>query len=190
MTKACQTISLPRPVSRAKRALMIMMRSTTPLFHLKLWLTAKPNGQHKPTITGQEDGSRPLFAFTANRTGAKRNGRTSTRTTVLLTAQRGLPFRPTASWKPPPHSSVVFRKLPHPSLMVLLPLRTPPVNPLWMKTIRILPMKVRTLNTNQKIVMTALTAGMTPSTNRECALKDRLGFLNPNATALIELRFQ
>ena len=66
--------------------------------------------------------------------------------------------------------------------MILLPLRTPPVNPLWMKTIRILLKKVRTLNTNQKIVMTALAVTMTPSTKRECALKVRIGFLKNSAT--------
>ena len=80
--------------------------------------------------------------------------------------------------------------LPHPIIMILLLLRISLVNPLSMKSIRILPMKVRTLNTNQKIVMTALTASMTPSTNRECALKDHIGLLNPNATTLIELKLK
>jgi hypothetical protein len=42
-------------------------------------------------------------------------------------------------------------------------------------------MKVRTLITNLKIMMTALAATMTSSTSREYALKVRIRFLNTNA---------
>ena len=180
MTTACQTISLPRPVCRVKRTLMIMKKSTNLLFHLKLRATVKTHGGPRLTITGQKEWRGPLYARSAKMACAKRNGRTISRTTVLLTTHIGLPFRLTACQEPPP--PLMF--------MSLLLLRKPSVNPLSMKCIRILLMKARTLNTNQKIMMTARAATMTPSTSRECAIKVRTGFLNTNAKIKIYLKLR
>jgi hypothetical protein len=150
--------------------MLLLKRTTTLLFHLKLWLIA---GIKMLSITGDKDGSRPRFARAAKTASAKRNGRTSTRTTVVLTTQGGLPFRLTVYQEHPP------------VLMIVLLLLTPSVNPLSTKFIIMLMLKLRTLNTNQKMITTALTASMTPSRNSEFALKDHIEFLKTNATTLI-----
>ena len=90
---------------------------------------------------------------------ANGNGETSTKTIFLLTTPSGLPLGLTAGQEP---------LLPRMFTNLLL-LRTPLVNPLSMKCNRILLMKVRTLITNQKRVMTALAASMTTRPTSELA---------------------
>jgi hypothetical protein len=179
MKKACQTISLPRPVSIVKIPIVIIKWSPTLLSHLKFWLIAKIYRLKELTITAQKDGTLLKSATTAKMASANGNGETNTRTTVLLTTHRGLQLRLTVCQEPP--LPLMF--------MSLLLLRTPLVNPLSMKCNRILLMKVRTLITNQKRVMTALAVSMTTRLTRELAWKDRLGFLKNNATIRMQLKF-
>ena len=84
---------------------------------------------------------------------ANGNGEAGTRTTTLLTqAARGLQLTLTA---------LMF--------MSLLLLRIPSVNPLSMMSNRILRMRVKTLITNKKRLMTALAASMTTIPTRGLA---------------------